>query len=62
MEFWSRLEQDSEKAALNVAAQVGTSDYSELQDSGKPVPQVPEIQGFLQNKKRLAMEGKTFKK
>ena len=31
--------------------QDGTSDYSELQDGGKPIPQTPEIQGFMQNKK-----------
>ena len=45
-----------------VAAQVGAADYSELQAGGESFLQTPVIQGFLQNKKRLAMEGKTFKK
>lgn len=31
--------------------QVEASDNSELQAGGEPVPQVPEIQGLLQNKK-----------
>ncbi|MBQ6615703.1 MAG: hypothetical protein IJH67_04975 [Thermoguttaceae bacterium] len=40
----------------NVPIQGGTSDNSELQDSEKPVPQVSEIQGLLQNKKTSCYE------
>jgi hypothetical protein len=36
--------------------QSGNLDNSELQDSEKPVPQVPEIQGLLQNKKTSCYE------
>ena len=67
MEFWSKLEpdslpkeQDSEKVYLKVYLksylQDGTSDNSELQAGGKSVPQVPEIQGLLQNKKTSCYE------
>ena len=58
------IEQGSKKASgivpgnipKNVPIQGGTSDNSELQDSEKPVPQVPEIQGLLQNKKTSCYE------
>ena len=40
----------------NVSMQDGNLDNSELQDSEKPVPQVPEIQGLLQNKKTSCYE------
>ena len=67
MEFWSKsnqesgtIEQGSEKVYLKVYLksylQGGTSDYSELQYSEKPVPQVSEIQGLLQNKKTSCYE------
>ncbi len=49
------IEQDAEKAPPiapgNVPMQGGNLDNSELQDGGEPIPQVPEIQGLLQNKK-----------
>ena len=34
----------------------GSVDNSELKDGGEPVPQVPEIQGLLQNKKTSCYE------
>ncbi|MBQ3350353.1 MAG: hypothetical protein IJG38_08125 [Thermoguttaceae bacterium] len=40
----------------NVSMQDGNLDNSELQDSEKPIPQVPEIQGLLQNKKTSCYE------
>ena len=58
------IEQGSKKASRivpgnipkNVSMQDGNLDNSELQDSEKPVPQVPEIQGLLQNKKTSCYE------
>ena len=51
MEFWSKLGQDSEKVSTKVSIKVsmqdGTSDYPELQNAEKPIPQVLENQGVL---------------
>ena len=44
-----------------VPLQVGASDNSELQAGGEPVPQVPEIQGLLQNKKTSCYEKQNVK-
>lgn len=57
MEFWSKLGLDSEKVSIKVSMQGGTSDNSELQAGGDSIPQVPEIQGFLQNKKTSCYGG-----
>ena len=55
MEFWSKLEPDFDNVPGNVPGivpvQGGAFDNSELQAGGKLIPQAPEIQGFLQNKK-----------
>ena len=67
MDYWTKsnqkikgmIEQGSKKASRivprnipkNVPLQDGTSDNSELQAGGNLVPQVPEIQRLLQNKK-----------
>ena len=58
------IEQGSKKASRivpgnipkNVSMQDGNLDNSELQYSEKPVPQVSEIQGLLQNKKTSCHE------
>ncbi len=63
MEFWSKLEQGSGSCPEIcpvlpgiLPVQDGTSDYPELQDSEKPIAQVLENQGFLQNEKTPCVE------
>ena len=44
--------QNSEKVSIKVSMQGGILDNSGLQAGGKSIPQVPEIQGFLQERKK----------
>ena len=44
--------QDSEKVSIKVSMQGGILDNLRLQAGGEQIPQVPEIQGFLQERKK----------